>query len=168
MYPHTVNGGFAGRFATIVCKPRQARKGATVADDSGAGDRLAEPPPFQYMICARSRAKPSLVRTSGRRPCLPRASVATCHWHVASNAGATRQARKGATVADDSGAGDRLAEPPPLRYMIRARHRATPSMVRASLPPRRALIRAWCLPSYRMPAGAARHSCRHDSARASR
>jgi hypothetical protein len=39
-------GGPVGPPATIVCKPRQVRKEATVANDSGAGVWLAGPPPF--------------------------------------------------------------------------------------------------------------------------
>ena len=39
-------GGPVGSPATIVCKPRQGRKAATVVNDSGAGMRLTGLPPF--------------------------------------------------------------------------------------------------------------------------
>ena len=40
------NGSRVGPLATIRCKPRQARKGATVAADSCAGMWLARFPPI--------------------------------------------------------------------------------------------------------------------------
>jgi len=52
--PSQFNGGPAGSPATIVCKPRQGRKAATVVNDSGAGKRLAGPPPSMPGRSARS------------------------------------------------------------------------------------------------------------------
>ncbi len=48
------NGGPVGSLATIVCKPRQGRKAATVANDSGAGMRLAGPPPCLILRVTQS------------------------------------------------------------------------------------------------------------------
>jgi len=42
----SLNGGPVGPLATIVCKPRQGRKAATVVNDSGAGMWLAGLPPY--------------------------------------------------------------------------------------------------------------------------
>ena len=44
------NGGPFGPPATIGCEPRQARKGAAVTIDSGAGVWLLGPPPFFHTI----------------------------------------------------------------------------------------------------------------------
>ena len=41
-------GGPVGSLATIVCKPRQGRKAATVVNDSGAGMQLAGLPPLIF------------------------------------------------------------------------------------------------------------------------
>jgi len=46
-----VYGGPVGPPATIVRKPRQVRKEATVVDDSGAGVWLAGLPPFRPPFC---------------------------------------------------------------------------------------------------------------------
>ncbi len=48
-------GCHVGPLATIRCKPRQARKGATVAADSCAGMRLAWYPPNQYPLLIESQ-----------------------------------------------------------------------------------------------------------------
>ena len=49
-----VHGGPVGPPATIVCELRQARKGATAANGSGAGMRLAGPPPSQPCLVPRA------------------------------------------------------------------------------------------------------------------
>ena len=41
-----IDGGPTGPFATTTCEPRQARKGATVAAESGAEVRLGGSPPI--------------------------------------------------------------------------------------------------------------------------
>jgi len=54
-------GGPVGPPATIVRKPRQVRKEATVADDSGAGVWLAGPPPFCFGIRSCSHDLPRVT-----------------------------------------------------------------------------------------------------------
>ena len=43
-------GGSNGPLAAIGSEPRQARKGATVVTDSGAGVWLSESPPYSRMV----------------------------------------------------------------------------------------------------------------------
>ncbi len=47
------DGGSVGPLALLDREPRQARKGATVAIDAGAGVWLAGPPPFSNKILHR-------------------------------------------------------------------------------------------------------------------
>ena len=51
----TPDGGPTGPFATTNCEPRQARKGATVAADSGAGVWLGGSPPRPGEVSERSK-----------------------------------------------------------------------------------------------------------------
>ena len=55
---HTSHGDPVGPLATIACKPRQVRKEATVASDSGAGVWLAGlPPQTSVAVSGRNRLR---------------------------------------------------------------------------------------------------------------
>ena len=66
---HEVHGGPVGPSATIVCKPRQARKGATVVNDSGAGMWLAGLPPLIDTREKAARSTRQLQAGSTSTPC---------------------------------------------------------------------------------------------------